>query len=104
MFTRSPRSSQIKVPPRGDSCLAIILVLFNFLLQNGISVLCEEPVTGSSAIPALGAKNLETKSQLSPLAETTMAKEISLVISLSKSIYVQILYNIFIFNHNEQIP
>ena len=31
---------------------------------------CAEPVTGSSKIAACGVKNLDTKSQLSPLAVT----------------------------------
>ena len=49
-------------------------VLPSRLLQKGMSVEWEEPVTGSSSIPSLGAKKRETKSQPSPLAVTITAK------------------------------
>jgi len=42
----------------------------SLLAQNGIKEQCAEPVTGSSIIDAWGVKNLETKSQLSPIDVT----------------------------------
>ena len=70
MRTLSPLSSQNNTPPLSDNCWAINEVLLSLSDQYGINVVWAEPVTGSSFTPADGAKNLETKSQFFPLAET----------------------------------
>ena len=66
MWTRSLTSLQCNCPCRLESCLAESSVLFSCCAQYGISVVCAEPVTGSSLMPTLGAKNRETKSLVFP--------------------------------------
>ena len=62
MVTRSPFCVQRSAPPRRDNCRASIVFLPRRSAQYGVSVQCEEPVTGSSGTPCAGAKKRETKS------------------------------------------
>ena len=70
IFTRSPQFLHQSVPPLSDNCRAVIVSLLKRSAQNGISVQCAEPVTGSSGTPVPGAKKRDTKSASSPLAVT----------------------------------
>ena len=62
IFTLSPAYLQPTSPPRGDTCFADKSFLPSLSAQYGTSCVKAEPVTGSSFIPYLGAKNLVTKS------------------------------------------
>jgi hypothetical protein len=72
--TQSPWFSQKSSPLRRESCGARSVFLPRLSLQYGTNVQWDEPVTGSSGIPAPGAKNRDTKSQSFPDAEQSQRR------------------------------
>ena len=50
-----------KCPVLFDNCNESNSVFPSFSAYNGVNAQCAEPVTGSSFIPAIGAKHLTTK-------------------------------------------
>jgi hypothetical protein len=60
--TRCPFSSQRTSPPRADTWRANSVDFPSFSLQYGISMVCDEPVTGSSQTATPGEKKRLTKS------------------------------------------
>ena len=80
---------QYNFPFLFDNWIAVISFLFRILLQYGINEQWAEPVTGSSRIVAWGVKNLETKSELSPGAETITPPGLRLIL-LNISVLIEI--------------
>eukprot|EP00325_Prymnesiales_sp_UTEX-LB-985_P017358 CAMPEP_0174746472 /NCGR_PEP_ID=MMETSP1094-20130205/89165_1 /TAXON_ID=156173 /ORGANISM="Chrysochromulina brevifilum, Strain UTEX LB 985" /LENGTH=92 /DNA_ID=CAMNT_0015951187 /DNA_START=132 /DNA_END=410 /DNA_ORIENTATION=- len=87
-MTRSPTTLRRNVPPRSDTCRAVIEVLPSRAAQKGASAVCAEPVTGSSGMPESGPKKREMKSNsgASAGAVATTFASISANIGLSERI------------------
>src|SRR6056297_222517 len=79
MLILSPRSSQNSFTVREETCLLLKLFFPSLSDQKGARVQQAEPVTGSSGIPSLGAKYLDTKSTSVPSAVAIMPDQLPFV-------------------------
>ena len=77
--TRSPASSTVSSPPRADSCFASRRGLPRRSAQNGASVECAEPVTGSSGMPDSGPNQRLTKSYGAPAGAGAVATTFAVI-------------------------